>query len=461
MARNMGKVGGVAAGGAGLALLAACSSDSGAAPMTPDQIRSVLMELSEFPGGVESFDEHFGDTPRDLSQVDDWESVTELLGEGQCTDAMESIGGVDGENSPQASGERRVFIEPDPEDDEEDYPVLRVSITSYEDEASVDEYWDEIQEACGGTILETDSDYQQQVTLEPYEIGEFRGLTGHWVWESSSGTGESTHYGLSYAHGHQVIRIDATDLSEAATEEVLTRQIELLEEGPAEQDGRDAADFDDRDLPEGEMSSDNLAQLVLQGEDFPFPVAEGSLEEGVEALSAEYSTWGFAVMSAVAPAVPAGEEAMSSECEHHWQGDSGNFFVENEPGEGVALSTALQPERINADSGNPSGAVVLLMSHGTPSQDPEAHWASFLEACAGEHEYEQGTQVLEGLDIDGVHGFTAHMTQQPGEHPEEFTSHFAHLEFGHNSLRIVGIDLTTDQMREVVIAQLDKLEQAH
>lgn len=45
------------------------------------------------------------------------------------------------------------------------------------------------------------------------------------------------------------------------------------------------------------------------------------------------------------------------------------------------------------------------------------------------------------------------------EESVELNSHLAHHEFRHNSLRIVGVNLTDEQMEDVVVDQLEELDQ--
>ena len=455
-------------GSAGVLVLGACASDassgSGDEPLSTQQIQSVLMGLEDFPGEIEHYEEHFGDAPRQVT--DEGPGFAERFGGGQCAEALEEVGEVDGDNAPEASGQRWVSFEAGSHEqdgsDQNNYPALRVFITSYEDEAAVEEYWDETQEACDGELLESDDDDlddREEVTLETAEVGEFRGLTEYWDWDPDTSEPDSVHHRLSYAHGHQVIHIGATDLDEETVEDVLDLQVELLEEGPEDPQEDDDSVLEGLELPYGQMSSAELSNLVLSEEDFSFPVEEFDVEEGPESLDTEDSPWMWALFAAVAPAF-GNDETRSDECENQLGASEESLIPGEVEAEDVVLASAQQPPSPHDEPGIPTGAVVLLTSDDYAQDEGyQAEWDSLLNACAGEHDLDNGTQSLEEIDIAGVQGFSSHVAQEDEDESFEMNSHLAHHEFGHNSLRVIGMNLMDEQMEDVVVDQLEKLDQ--
>ncbi len=470
MPRRHGKSWPIATGTAGVVALSGCgsgpSSDPGDGPLSTQQIQSVMMGVEAFPGEIEHYEQHFGDAPREVT--DEGPGIAERFGGGQCAEAMEETGEVDGENAPQASGERWALFETgthERDDADENYhPALRVFITSYEDEASVDEYWDQTREACDGEQLQSSDDEldeQEEVTLETAEMGEFRGMTEYWDWDPDTSEPDSVHHRLSYAHGHQVLHIAATDLGEETVDDVLDLQVELLEEGPedTEDDASENSALEGLQLPEDQMSSAELRDLVLSVEDFTIPFEEFDVEEGPESLDTEDSPWMWGLFAAVAP-VFGNEETRSDECQHQLHANEENLIPGEIDSEDVVLASAQQPPSPSDDPGVPTGAVVLLTSEDSAQDDGyQAEWDSLLNACAGEFDHENGTQSLEEIGIEGVQGFSAHMSQEDEDESLEMTSHLAHHEFGHNSLRVIGLNLTDDEMEDVVVDQLEKLDQ--
>lgn len=458
--------------------LSSCGSDDGAAPpdddataplthdgtapLTTEEIQSVLLSYSDLPGAVQDVREHFGSGLFDVDDDEYWIGPTETFGTTECTQAMEDVGGVDGENQPQASGQRRAELEFDDMAEHDTNPVVRVSITSYEDETSVEQYWDDIQSACEEEVLEHEGDdWDQTVRLEPAETGEFRGLREHWAWDSpDEETVSFTHHSLSYAHGHHVIRI-ASDLDEETLAGLLEQQLEQLREGP--QQPQEAAEMlGGADIPGAPLTSEQLADVMAEAEDFPFTASEMEVDHGPDALEQDYGLWTLAVMAVTAPAVH-DEEALSPECLLFREDGDFNDLLTGQTGDGVALSLA--QESGFADAGLPHGAAVLLQSH-AEELDPSAaaaRWGSFLDACAGQYELEHGARTLSGLDIPGIHGFTASAeipqeTDGPGT--EVYSARFAHLESGHNSVRIAGLGITETQMQELIATQIEKLQDA-
>lgn len=442
-------------GGTGIALCGgllttACSSDV-AEPLDPVDIQSVLLSVSDFPNTPQRVEEHFSSDPSGAEEDNDWAIATETFGRDQCTEAMDSLGGVDADNQAQSIGDRSANLEP-----EGSGPVFRVAITSYEDEASVEDSWHDLQANCDGKVL-TDPELNQQVTLEAAEVGDFQGLAELWEWEDPEGETESmTHYTLSYAHGHQVVGV-GSNVDDETLEGLLDQQVEALQQGPEDLETAEAF-RDDFDLPTEQLTVDELSNVVVQSEEFPFDARDADVEVGTDLLDQQYGTWGQVFLTVMASLVDVDGYMPADECESLWEADSTRALFPSQPGEPTVLSRAEDPQR----SGDEflGGAVVLMQSseEAPDAAGSSAHWDSFLDACAGVFEYDEATQNISALGIGGINGFTAHHEITATHGTDEYTVSYAHFDTGHNAVYVVGFDIGESEMEELITAQLEKLD---
>lgn len=435
----------------GMLLVTSCSSDVDE-PLEPGHIQSVLLSISDFPGTPERTEEHFSSEASGSETDNDWATATEAFGSGQCTEAMDSLGGIDADNQAQSIGERRANLEPGGNG-----TVFRVAITSYEDEASVDSSWDDIQANCDGEVL-TDPELDQQVTLEAAQVGDFRGLTELWEWENAEGETETqTHYSLSYADGHQVIGV-GSDVDEETLEGLLDQQVEALQQGPEELETAEAF-LDDYDLPKEQLTLDELSNVVAHSEEFPFDAPDADAETGTDLLDQQHSTWTGALMAVTASIVDFEGDMPTDECTSYWQAaESTQGPFPHQQDTPTVISVAERAQQSEADG--PEGAGVMMQSseEAPDAAGSSARWASFLDACAGDFEHDEGTQSISALDIEGIDGFTAHKEATSTNSPDEYTASYAHLSAGHNAVHVVGFNISESEMEELITAQLEKLE---
>ncbi|GAA1825737.1 hypothetical protein [Nesterenkonia flava] len=442
-------------------ILTACGSgdpDPVDEPMTQEQINQVLLPLADFPGEVEVYEEHFGESPWDPDGDDQWLGMAEYFGGGECVEALDSMGGIDGENQPVASGERWAGLQP-PSDPEDPSPTLRVRVASYQVETSVDASWDELHERCDGETIEAGEldERNQQITLEAADLGEFRGFIVHWEWDEDEENHRDTGYVLSSAQGRHVISVTANSFDEETVVTVLSEQLDLLHAGPETQDEDDDEADADRHLPDGPLSQEELTGAVLDETHFPLPISERVYREsGEEIWEAEYPTWHFVLMGAIAPAATSRQDEIPAQCRPHWEEDLETMF-EGPAADAAALFFATKPE-LRTGSDSPAGAAVLLQSYSeeVAAHDTQQLWKDFLEGCAGQFEHERGTTLVEEYAPYGGQGFYARGERENGE---ELTSYAAYFEFGHTTLHVVGIGISEDEMDQVITAQLENLEQ--
>ncbi|GAB3193981.1 hypothetical protein [Nesterenkonia suensis] len=455
----------------GALLLSACGTDSDTGPeegtaetdahgtdprdepLTVEEIPSVLLSYSDFPGSVDAPLNHFGADLFDGDATEGWSTYSEFFGTSECTEVLEDIGGVDGENPVHASGERSATVTVD-EDEDEAPRSVRLSLTSYEEETSVEASWDEDQAACDGETLEAeDESWTATARLEPAEIGDFRGLREHWEWEEDGdAAGASTYHTLSYAVGQHVIRV-SSDLDADTLADLLDQQVEQLIEGPASHPPEQM--LDEAELPAEQLSSEELADLLMDPADLPVQATETIVEHGPDALDDQHLMG--PMMAAASPAFSP-EADPSDEC-LQTSDQSYEDLLLGAPGDGAALSHALEHDP--AEDAMVRGALVLLQSY-EEELDPSAaagHWADLLSVCG--QDGGPGASGMRDLGIPGVHGYTATM-DVPEEASDsgltEYSSHVAHVEFGHTSLRIIGFGISETEMHDLTAAQLERLQ---
>lgn len=454
-----------ALGSVGVLLLSACGSGEGENDvLSVEQIQQVLLPVSEVPGTLEHLEEHFGTAPRSLEDEEDAGGFNDLFSH-ECAAALDDLGAVDGENSPQAHGERSVFIEPGTMEGEGagEHPYLITSITSHEEEASVDQHWDQTQQNCEGEVLEEDSVGGWQLAMESAQVGDFRGL--EWNLEHADSPDGTSGYALSYADGHHVVDFIVSDMPDSAIEEIVNQQLALLEEGPAETEEQSSA-AEGRDLPEQHLTSGELADMLVGDEEFPFPVEDATREQGGDVFDEQIEDWDLAIMAVHGPVFAGAEDYPGAqECMQIWEGSAEDLLL-GQPGNDFALTVAVSDQGTNAAEDLPTIAAIMLQSQEGGSVDPwiGARWASLIDACSGEDPREGVDTSFEEIGIEGVNGFTAaaELTDDAeGPGVEEFSSHVAQMEFGSNSLRVFGFGLTEAEIDELLQAQLEMLETAN
>lgn len=458
----------IAAAGA-VVLVSACGGDDGHEPLSTEEIQEVLLPLGELPGTPTEFDEYFGDTPGDYPEEENRTSLTETFGDHECIRALEEVAPVDGDNAPEASGERWATLDPESIEniDDEASPSFSVTITSYAEEASTDEYWGDLQETCDGEgfTAEDDEGSGQQVSLEAADIGEFRGLSDQWEYETSGGLQSVNGYTLSATYGNQVIRVSAYDLPDEMVEEVLTTQLERLQAGPEDSEGAEAVTPEERDLPQRQLSSEELHELLLTEEKFRIPAATVDTDFGSDIFDDEYYDWGSAMLFGSLPVSLIDQTDAGETCKLHWD-NAAEELLQGEASDDMAMAFARGPKPMSDDDDEiPQAAAILLQSypHSTEEFSHAAQWDSFLSSCAGEWQVDGVQQSLESINIDGVDGYTAHTESTEdveGDQPPSRVVHVAHVDFGQTSMRIISLDLSEEEMEEVVEAQLEKLESA-
>lgn len=308
---------------AGALLLSACEADWGSEPLTEDQIRSVLLTEDELPGTVVYAGELFGLERFDGESEDAQSGVIEKFGRDECTEAIANVHGTGSAETVLAYGQLTAFVELD-DTEPEDYPeIIAISITSYEDEVSMEEKWDETQTACHGEHYR-DASTEDEVSFESAEIGEFRGLAEHWKYGEGEGVGDSApHFTLSYAHGHQVVRINGT-VDETTVQQLITQQLDALEEGFEAVDDDAESTVTVPDLPEEQLTSAELAELLVQDQEFPFAVEYAEVLEGEELDDELVDPWG-SVAGWVLPGVLHHDEGVMGE-------EFTTFFAHHESG---------------------------------------------------------------------------------------------------------------------------------
>lgn len=457
-----------ALGASGLVLATACGTDT--STLTTEEIQQVLLPVADAPGAVEDTDEHFGAAPGNLNDENDGDDISDLFDGHECAEALQDIGRTDGENESQAYGERQFLFEPGTVDSSntEEVPYLLTSVTSYEEEASVEEHWNQMQQTCDGEVLVgEDGSHTWEVALEATEVGEFRGLTADWDSDRPQFEDEGSESVLSYANGHQVIQVLVRGMSDDAVQDVLDQQVARVEEGPQQADDQTAA-AEAQSLPGEPMVSTELADLLIDEDDFPFRAEEASRDQGVEIIDDDDNDLAVAFLAAQVPVFAGPEDVEGEECALQWQSSIGELLPGLEGNddatlEGVATSYAESSRRPNSPNDLPAGAAIMLQSEedGLEDSGSAARWSSLVESCATQMERQWGSQSFEAIDIDGVNGFTSHIELTEGAdgvETGEYTSHVAHLEFGNNSLVIIGFGLDEAQMSELYETQLNKLE---
>ncbi len=141
-------------------------------------------------------------------------------------------------------------------------------------------------------------------------------------------------------------------------------------------------------------------------------------------------------------------------------------LLQGETSDDMAMAFAQGPEQAGQDDDRPVPTTAILLQsypHHTEQFGHPGQWESFLTDCAGEWEVDGVQQSLEPIGIAGVDGYiarteTAEDAQDAGL--PSMSAHVAHVDFGQTSLRIIGLDLSDEEMAEVVEGQLQKLESA-
>ncbi len=213
------------------------------------------------------------------------------------------------------------------------------------------------------------------------------------------------------------------------------------------------------------MNTSELAELLLfEPDEYPFETASIEADDDHPARVAEQQWPGLAGAASGAgmglPGVPEADCGMDELEEILDLLVSGE---DHDPQAGVWAE--LDSSEADDDSGPPlslEGAAILLQSHDEVDEsETEELWEQFYDACAGTSEHEVGDLSLEPLEIEGAHGFSRQV-ELAEEDPDipALDTHVVHLEFGQNSLRVLGFGIIEEEMEEVVTAQLDRLEEA-
>lgn len=237
-------------------------------------------------------------------------------------------------------------------------------------------------------------------------------------------------------------------------------------------------DIDQWELPTEELTQDQLAEAVLNETEIFGENGEtrseysGEVEDEEEELSYgdPWNTRLMPVGFGAAP-MPDSEEEQYAACQQLWFGDEGDGAggstgaIERIFGEWRERNITAQVLQETSDTSDDASVTIYLKSrdYDVEVQGNSEIWEDFYEACTGSdaaiepnpEEGIDGSRTIGAFQPGGVDGFAVE-TEASGD---KMTLQFIHHDFGHNSLRMIGLNLDEEEMAEVVHTQLEKLQE--
>lgn len=196
---------------------------AGPAALSREQIFQVLLDEGDLPEEPESFTENTGTQYFHESMGVNQGRYTEGFGESECAAAMDAVN-VDliGE-APLDGAIREASYE-------DDGASLVLWMLSYDQPAASGAVWDQLLEACEGSVLENGADSAE---FSGFAHEGFSGMSMQM--QLQGGSAVEGHF-ATVDHGHNLLMISALNLPEEAFLEVVEAQLQKLEafeESPA------------------------------------------------------------------------------------------------------------------------------------------------------------------------------------------------------------------------------------